>query len=171
MSFSRLTPASRTEDRSSPASFPRPPPPTSSPPVSFSLLSTSSSLDISPRSNTSAVDGSSQTATSGSRLGPSSGRVLSNSTPASTNRTGPAVNKIEQIIEAVVDSLNRGQELSIPFSRRVKSRARDGCPAVRLPPAAQHQERDAAKHPRGSVSFPGKTEAESKLFSAHSFGC
>ncbi|KAL1893600.1 endodeoxyribonuclease [Sporothrix stenoceras] len=62
---------------------------------------------------------------------------------------GSTVNKIEQIIENVLDNVNRGQKLSIPFSRRAKPRA------GRVIQKSQS---------RGFVSFPGKTEAESKLF-------
>jgi hypothetical protein len=80
------------------------------------------------------------------------------------HRIGTTVNKIEQIIEAVLDNINRDKELSIPFSRRTKPRRR--FTSLQTP----DRDSDAARQqPRGFVSFPGKTEAESKLFSGHRF--
>ncbi|ERS95181.1 hypothetical protein HMPREF1624_08392 [Sporothrix schenckii ATCC 58251] len=67
---------------------------------------------------------------------------------------GMAVNKIEQIMETVLDNVIRGTELTIPFSRRSRPRAR-----------VASRDGDAARQqPCGFVSFPGKTEAEGKLF-------
>lgn len=153
---------------SSLASCPRPPA-LSSPPFSFPSASMPSSSHPSP--NPSPQNNGSTGGDSLRRTAPgtsfSSNRNTGSSMLASASRMGTAVNKIEQIIETVVDNINRGKELSIPFSRRVKPRGH--FTSRQRPPAAdQNRDSDAARQqPRSVVSFPGKTEAESKLFSGH----
>ncbi|OAA59218.1 meiosis-specific topoisomerase Spo11 [Niveomyces insectorum RCEF 264] len=74
-------------------------------------------------------------------------------------QAGPAIVKIEQIIEAVFDGLGRSTELTIPFSRRPAKR--------RLPaqPSESTNQQPVETSPgHGCVSFPGKSAAESKLF-------
>lgn len=140
------------------ASPPRPTAP-SSPPFSFHPIS-SPSPDAS-QHDEDLLDGSLHRATP--RTLPSSSRATSNFLCASSTRMGSTVNKIEQIIENVLDNVNRGKELSIPFSRRAKQR---GGRVPSLQNQSQSQGNDAARQqPRGFVSFPGTTEAESKLFS------
>lgn len=66
-----------------------------------------------------------------------------------------AVNKIEQVLESIMDNVKRSKELLIPFSRRSLKRSSTD----------QRRRGDADIRYRKFVSFPGKTAAESKLFS------
>ncbi|CAK7267395.1 endodeoxyribonuclease [Sporothrix epigloea] len=65
-----------------------------------------------------------------------------------------AVNKIEQVLESVMDNVKRSKELLIPFSRR----------SLKRPSTDQRRRGDADRQLRKFVSFPGKTATESKLF-------
>lgn len=135
------------------ASLPRPPAPSSPP---FSLPSASTSSPDASRHNGLSPGGRLDRATP--RTLADSGRNTNNFAVTPSNRMGTTVNKIEQIMENLLDNVNRGKELSIPFTRRANPRSNQ----------SQSQGNDTARQqPRGFVSFPGKTEAESKLFSGH----
>ncbi|KIH87130.1 hypothetical protein SPBR_04867 [Sporothrix brasiliensis 5110] len=132
------------------ADCPRPPTPSSSP-HSFPNAFTHSSA-CPPRGNGRSTNIVPQSSTS--RATPSPSRDTQSAALASSSRMGMAVNKIEQIMETVLDNIIRGTELTIPFSRRTRPRAR-----------VASRDGDAARQqPCGFVSFPGKTEAEGKLF-------
>ncbi|EPE09145.1 meiosis-specific topoisomerase spo11 [Ophiostoma piceae UAMH 11346] len=84
------------------------------------------------------------------------------------NSAGLSVLKIEQIIESVMDSVRRGEPLSIPFMRRKP--ARHPSRPRRVDSLETHTDSSVptdsltASRSSAAVSFPGKSEAESKLF-------
>lgn len=85
-----------------------------------------------------------------------------------TNQTGLVIVRIEQILESVLNNLSRATELTIPFCRR-PTRLRDRTSSSEHGQRC-HSSSDTAQTAgmsRDSVSFPGRSDAESKLFSMH----
>lgn len=78
-----------------------------------------------------------------------------------TTETELVIVKISQILQSVLSNVNRTTKLSIPFSRR----------STRT--SASNKQKFQERNPvpaRTFVSFPGRSEAESKLFSMTNYG-
>ncbi|OBR11595.1 Type IIB DNA topoisomerase [Colletotrichum higginsianum IMI 349063] len=70
------------------------------------------------------------------------------------NATGAAITKLEDILVSVQESLNRNEEMSIPYRCRPSSASQSASSSV------------SSRLPRSAVRFPGRTVHEATKFSA-----